>query len=65
MTEIIPGLQGDLPAKSQKGIPFVAGKYVSFPLFSFSSELDGAVIISSNVFEGRYHINHMSCPDVT
>ncbi|PON59174.1 Glycoside hydrolase [Parasponia andersonii] len=26
MTEIIPGLQGDLPANSQKGIPFVAGK---------------------------------------
>uniref|UniRef100_A0A2N9ECK4 beta-glucosidase n=1 Tax=Fagus sylvatica TaxID=28930 RepID=A0A2N9ECK4_FAGSY len=26
MTEIIPGLQGDLPAKSRKGIPFVAGK---------------------------------------
>ncbi|KAL1542869.1 beta-glucosidase [Salvia divinorum] len=26
MTEIIPGLQGDLPAGSQKGIPFVAGK---------------------------------------
>ncbi|GKV49917.1 hypothetical protein SLEP1_g56640 [Rubroshorea leprosula] len=26
MTDIIPGLQGDLPANSQKGIPFVAGK---------------------------------------
>ncbi|XP_057808618.1 uncharacterized protein LOC131023090 isoform X1 [Salvia miltiorrhiza] len=26
MTEIIPGLQGDLPANSKKGIPFVAGK---------------------------------------
>ncbi|XP_050284924.1 uncharacterized protein LOC126724430 [Quercus robur] len=26
MTEIIPGLQGELPAKSRKGIPFVAGK---------------------------------------
>ncbi|XP_047941254.1 beta-glucosidase BoGH3B-like [Salvia hispanica] len=26
MTEIIPGLQGDLPANSRKGIPFVAGK---------------------------------------
>ncbi|GLU19074.1 hypothetical protein SLE2022_353410 [Rubroshorea leprosula] len=26
MTEIIPGLQGDLPAKYKKGIPFVAGK---------------------------------------
>ncbi|XP_015873262.1 uncharacterized protein LOC107410359 [Ziziphus jujuba] len=26
MTEIIPGLQGDLPANSHKGVPFVAGK---------------------------------------
>ncbi|XP_051134254.1 uncharacterized protein LOC127253631 [Andrographis paniculata] len=26
MTEIIPGLQGDVPAKSRKGVPFVAGK---------------------------------------
>ncbi|XWS71364.1 hypothetical protein CRYUN_Cryun03dG0132400 [Craigia yunnanensis] len=26
MTEIIPGLQGDLPANSKKGVPFVAGK---------------------------------------
>ncbi|KAL6966611.1 beta-glucosidase [Sarracenia purpurea var. burkii] len=26
MTEIIPGLQGDIPANSQKGVPFVAGK---------------------------------------
>ncbi|KAJ9698947.1 hypothetical protein PVL29_007830 [Vitis rotundifolia] len=26
MTEIIPGLQGDLPAGSQKGVPFVGGK---------------------------------------
>ncbi|KAH6789727.1 Glycosyl hydrolase family protein [Perilla frutescens var. frutescens] len=26
MTEIIPGLQGDLPANSNKGVPFVAGK---------------------------------------
>ncbi|CAL5185555.1 unnamed protein product [Lathyrus oleraceus] len=25
MTEIIPGLQGDLPPNSQKGVPFVAG----------------------------------------
>nr|AEP33562.1 b-1,4-glucanase [Gossypium schwendimanii] len=25
MTEIVPGLQGDMPAKSSKGIPFVAG----------------------------------------
>lgn len=27
MTEIIPGLQGDLPANSQHGVPFVGGKY--------------------------------------
>ncbi|XP_004241371.1 uncharacterized protein [Solanum lycopersicum] len=26
MTEIIPGLQGDLPANSRKGVPFVEGK---------------------------------------
>ncbi|XP_027359396.1 uncharacterized protein LOC113868043 [Abrus precatorius] len=25
MTEIIPGLQGDIPANSRKGVPFVAG----------------------------------------
>lgn len=24
MTEIIPGLQGELPANSKKGVPFVA-----------------------------------------
>ncbi|KAH7675257.1 beta-glucosidase protein [Dioscorea alata] len=26
MTEIIPGLQGDIPANSSKGVPYVAGK---------------------------------------
>ncbi|XWS57871.1 hypothetical protein CRYUN_Cryun09bG0210500 [Craigia yunnanensis] len=26
MTEIVPGLQGDIPASSPKGVPFVAGK---------------------------------------
>jgi beta-glucosidase-like glycosyl hydrolase len=26
LTEIIPGLQGDLPANSRKGVPFVGGK---------------------------------------
>ncbi|KAF9661216.1 hypothetical protein SADUNF_Sadunf19G0044900 [Salix dunnii] len=26
MTEIVPGLQGDIPATSTKGVPFVAGK---------------------------------------
>ncbi|KAG9138534.1 hypothetical protein Leryth_012884 [Lithospermum erythrorhizon] len=26
MTEIIPGLQGDLPANSRKGVPYVGGK---------------------------------------
>lgn len=26
MTEIIPGLQGDIPANSRKGVPFVSGK---------------------------------------
>lgn len=29
MTEIIPGLQGDLPPNSPTGVPFVAGKYAS------------------------------------
>ncbi|XP_059646503.1 uncharacterized protein LOC132293168 [Cornus florida] len=26
MTELIPGLQGDIPANSRKGVPFLAGK---------------------------------------
>lgn len=26
MTELIPGLQGDIPPQSPKGVPFVAGK---------------------------------------
>ena len=26
MTEIVPGLQGDFPPGSQKGVPYVAGK---------------------------------------
>ncbi|PON67568.1 Glycoside hydrolase [Parasponia andersonii] len=26
MTEIVPGLQGDIPANSRKGVPYVAGK---------------------------------------
>ena len=33
MTEIIPGLQGDVPANSSKGVPFVAGKYESLSIF--------------------------------
>jgi len=28
MTEIIPGLQGSIPANSRKGFPYVGGKYV-------------------------------------
>ncbi|XP_058085227.1 uncharacterized protein LOC131232769 [Magnolia sinica] len=27
MTEIIPGLQGEIPATSRKGVPYVSGKY--------------------------------------
>ena len=27
MTEVIPGLQGDIPANSRKGVPYVGGKY--------------------------------------
>lgn len=41
MTEIIPGLQGDIPANSRKGFPYVGGKYeynfsflLSFHFFS-------------------------------
>lgn len=26
MTEIVPGLQGDIPTNSAKGVPFVAGR---------------------------------------
>lgn len=26
MTEIVAGLQGDIPTNSRKGVPFVAGK---------------------------------------
>lgn len=39
MTEIIPGLQGDAPANSRKGVPFVGGKYVSlvFHIFILSN----------------------------
>lgn len=35
MTEIIPGLQGDLPANSKKGVPFVAGKYDPLLLIAY------------------------------
>lgn len=28
MTEIISGLQGDIPANSRKGVPYVGDKYV-------------------------------------
>lgn len=27
MTEIIPGLQGDIPSGSPEGVPYVGGKY--------------------------------------
>lgn len=43
MTEIIPGLQGDVPANSRKGVPFVGGKYVCLVfhfLTPFVSSLD-------------------------
>lgn len=26
MTELIPGLQGDIPSNSRKGVPYVAGQ---------------------------------------
>ncbi|KAI8525896.1 hypothetical protein RHMOL_Rhmol13G0266400 [Rhododendron molle] len=36
MTEIIPGLQGDLPANSQHGVPLVGGKYETTSLIIVS-----------------------------
>ena len=30
MTEIISGLQGEIPANSRKGVPYVAGRYNFF-----------------------------------
>lgn len=29
MTELVPGLQGDIPHDLPKGIPYVAGRYVT------------------------------------
>lgn len=34
MTEIIPGLQGEIPSNFIKGAPYVSGKY-EFPIFYF------------------------------
>lgn len=28
MTEIISGLQGEIPSNSRKGVPYVAGRYI-------------------------------------
>ncbi|KAE9590211.1 putative glucan 1,3-beta-glucosidase [Lupinus albus] len=33
MTEIIPGLQGDIPANSPKGVPFVAGNMLGMKFY--------------------------------
>ena len=33
MTEIIPGLQGDIPSNSRKGVPYVGGKYELYDKF--------------------------------
>lgn len=65
MTEIIPGLQGDLPANSKKGIPFVSGKYVSPFLLSLIliSTLHCIYYFLNFVRESRFHLNHVACPD--
>lgn len=33
MTEIIPGLQGEIPSNSRKGVPFVGGKYEPYGIY--------------------------------
>lgn len=35
MTEIVPGLQGQIPSKSRLGVPYVAGKYVPLACMPF------------------------------
>ena len=35
MTEFIPGLQGDIPSNSRKGVPYVGGKYELYDKFFF------------------------------
>ena len=47
MTELIPGLQGDIPPNSRKGVPFLAGQYV-FSLFIIAKtrrKLDACILI--------------------
>jgi hypothetical protein len=41
MTEIIPGLQGDIPSNSWKGVPYVGGKYELYDKFFFFFFLGG------------------------
>lgn len=54
MTEIIPGLQGDLPANMSKGTPYVNGKYESlfFPfhrmIYSMSYSFDLSALLLRN-----------------
>ena len=33
MTEIIPGLQGEIPSDSRKAVPYVGGKYESYGIY--------------------------------
>lgn len=56
MTEIIPGLQGDIPAKSRKGIPFVAEQYVLKPLFLFIPLINNHLVAVS--FERENFMMH-------
>lgn len=43
MTEIIPGLQGDIPANHSKGVPYVSGRLEPlciYRVFSSWNEID-------------------------
>ncbi|GFZ09300.1 glycosyl hydrolase family protein [Actinidia rufa] len=64
MTEIIPGLQGEIPANSQKGVPFVDGKpgllSIHMPAY-YNAVIKGVstVMISYSSWNGiKMHANH-------
>lgn len=63
MTEIIPGLQGDIPSGSRKGVPFVAGKYesVSPPYFCFSTQNIIYVAHFSKILDWVCKSGHKEC----
>lgn len=57
MTAIIPGLQGEVPANSRKGFPYVGGKYELNDIKSF--------LISGMHFSiSTYNIIQKTCRDV-